>query len=433
MNDQLIKIDILVIGGGPAGLAAAIAAWDAGCRNILVLERDSRLGGILPQCIHNGFGLHRFREELSGPEYAGREIRAFHDRGIACQCDTMVLSLTPQKQVMAVSPKHGLQQFQAGAIILAMGCRERPRGALGIPGTRCAGIMTTGTAQRFVNLEGYLPGKRIVILGSGDIGLIMARRMTYEGARVLACVEIMPYSSGLARNVVQCLQDNDIPLLLNHTVTDIDGEERLTGVTVAAVDPQTRQVIPGTEEKLSCDTLLLSVGLIPENELSRQANVEISGVTQGPVVDQNLLTSIPGIFACGNVLHVHDLVDEVSAEAGRAGQAAFLWLNRQAAGPQADLIEIPIRDGLGIRGVVPQYLHLSGHQDPASRAPVRLSFRPDALYRHVAVRIDAGGQQVARFRKKVLAPGEMASVDLDLRLLPQGKIGQITVSVEAAP
>lgn len=432
MTDQPTKIDLLVIGGGPAGLAAAIAAWDAGCRDILVLERDSRLGGILPQCIHNGFGLHRFREELSGPEYASREIQAFRERGISCQCDTMVLSVSPEKQVTAVSPRHGLQQFQAGAVVLAMGCRERPRGALGIPGTRCAGIMTTGTAQRFVNLEGYLPGQRIVILGSGDIGLIMARRMTYEGARVLACVEIMPYSSGLTRNVVQCLQDNDIPLLLNHTVIDIEGEERLTGVTIAAVDPKTRQVVPGTEEKLACDTLLLSVGLIPENELSRQANVEISGITQGPVVDQNLLTSIPGIFACGNVLHVHDLVDEVSAEASRAGQAAYWWL-KQGEVPRNDLIEIPIRDGQGIRGVVPQQLHLAVDQELASLEPVRLSFRPDAIYRHAVVRIDADGKQVARFRKMVLAPGEMASVDLNLRLLPQAKIGAITVSVEVLP
>ena len=354
MSEHIQSVDLLIIGGGPAGMAAAIAAWDAGCRDLMILERDERLGGILPQCIHNGFGLHRFKAELTGPEYAARDLLAVMDRGIPWQCDTMVLDVTPERLVTAVSPANGLQQFQAGAVILAMGCRERPRGALGTPGTRCSGIMTTGTAQRLVNLEGYLPGQRIVILGSGDIGLIMARRMTFECARVLACVEIMPYAGGLSRNVVQCLQDYGIPLLLNHTVVDVHGRERLTGVTIAAVDPQSRKPIAGTKQELACDTLLLSVGLIPENELSRQAGVQLSSITQGPVVDQNLMTNVPGIFACGNVLHVHDLVDEVSAEAALAGQAAAGYL--QVGGPFGQTV--PVVDGPGVRGVVPQQLQI---------------------------------------------------------------------------
>lgn len=433
MAEQAIQVDLLIIGGGPAGLAAAAAARDAGCRNLLILERDDRLGGILPQCIHNGFGLQRYQEELTGPEYASREIQAVHDRQIPYQCGTMVLEITRDRLVTAVSPRHGLQQFQAGAVILAMGCRERPRGALGIPGTRCSGIMTTGTAQRLVNLEGFLPGKNIVILGSGDIGLIMARRMTFEGARVQACVEIMPFSSGLTRNVVQCLQDFNIPLLLNHTVIDIHGEERLTGVTIAAVDPATRLILPGSEERLECDTLLLSVGLIPENELSRQAGVGLSDITQGPVVDQHLATDVPGIFACGNVLHVHDLVDEVSAEAARAGQAAVRWLggraSEPAAGPPYSVEPVPIVDGAGVRGIVPQYYVRPGQGSPAD-GPLRLSFRPDAVYRRAVVRIDVDDQPVARIKKLILAPGEMAAVDLDTRLLPAGPIGRISVQVE---
>ncbi|HBP37393.1 MAG TPA: pyridine nucleotide-disulfide oxidoreductase, partial [Clostridiales bacterium] len=406
MDDSTISVDLLIIGGGPAGMAAALSAWDAGCRKMLILERDDRLGGILPQCIHNGFGLHRFQVELTGPEYARRDILSVLERQIPFQCGTMVLELARDRRVTAVSPDRGVQHFQAGAVILAMGCRERPRGALGIPGTRCSGIMTTGTAQRLVNLEGYMPGRRVIILGSGDIGLIMARRMTFEGAKVLACVEIMPYSSGLTRNVVQCLQDYNIPLLLNHTVIDIHGEERLTGVTLAAVDPDTRQILPETAESIACDTLLLSVGLIPENELSRQAGVTLSGITQGPVVDQNLATDIPGIFACGNVLHVHDLVDEVSAEADRAGKAAVAWLaglqpepgKKPAQKEPLAAVAVPILDGAGVRGVVPQYyLRPSGQDCEADGKPVRLSFRPDAVYRRTAVRIEADGKPVARF------------------------------------
>jgi NADPH-dependent 2,4-dienoyl-CoA reductase/sulfur reductase-like enzyme len=430
MNDPVSKIDLVIIGGGPAGLAAAITAWNAGCRSLIILERDERLGGILPQCIHNGFGLHRFHEELTGPEYAARDVQAVLDRGIPWQCGTMVLELTPQRLVTAVSPKHGLQQFQAGAVILAMGCRERPRGALGIPGTRCSGIMTTGTAQRLVNLEGYLPGRNIVILGSGDIGLIMARRLTFEGACVQACVEIMPYSSGLTRNVVQCLQDFNIPLLLSHTVVDIQGSERLTGVTIAAVDPQTLRPIPGSEKNLACDTLLLSVGLIPENELSRQAGVELSAVTQGPLVDQDLATGLAGVFACGNVLHVHDLVDEVSAEASRAGLAAVRYL----AGPGLAAESIPIVDGPGVRGVVPQQYHRPAPDNTAAAdpQPLRLMFRPDRVYRRAAVLVDVDGTTVARLKKLVLAPGEMAAVDFDPRQLPAGPVSQITVRVEVS-
>jgi NADPH-dependent 2,4-dienoyl-CoA reductase/sulfur reductase-like enzyme len=451
-SDPIQTVDLLIVGGGPAGLAAAVAAWDKGCRSVLILERDDRLGGILPQCIHNGFGLHRYHEELTGPEYAQKDIQAVLERQIPYQCGTMVLEITPDRRVTAVSPRNGLQQFSAGAIILAMGCRERPRGALGIPGTRCAGILTAGTAQRLINLEGFLPGTTAVILGSGDIGLIMARRLTFEGVRVLACVEIMPYSSGLTRNVVQCLQDYDIPLLLNHTIVDIHGGERLEGVTVAQVDPTTRRPVQGSEQYLACDTLLLSVGLIPENELSRQAGVALDDITQGARVDQDLATSVPGIFACGNVLHVHDLVDDVSAEAAKAGEAAAAWLRgrdkfagaeKGEARSQAEQTmgqtrpatadAIPVVDGRGVRGVVPQILrrpeNASRLADSADHA-VRLSFRPDAVYRKATVCVAADGMTIARFPKAVLAPGEMASVSFDPGRLPAGPVGSISVSVE---
>ena len=320
-SNVTVNPDIIIIGGGPAGLAAALAAKEAGVGNVLILEREAQLGGILQQCIHNGFGLQYFNEELTGPEYAQRFIDKINDEGIAYQCNSMVVNLEPDRTVTCVSPEHGLQVFKPKAVVLAMGCRERPRGALGIPGARCAGILTAGTAQKFINLQGKMPGKRIVILGSGDIGLIMARRLTFSGAKVLAAVEILPKSAGLQRNVVQCLDDFNIPLMLSHTVTNIIGHDRVEAVVVSKVDEKF-QPIPGTEQTFECDTLLLSVGLIPENELTKAAGAEMDCKSGGPVVDETLQTTVPGIFACGNVLHVHGLVDNVSIEAAKAGRCA---------------------------------------------------------------------------------------------------------------
>ncbi len=314
-------VDVLVIGGGPAGLAAALAAKLEGAERVLIIEREDSLGGILRQCIHTGFGLHRFKSELTGPEYAKRDIDRIAESGVEWRCGTMVLSLTPDHCVETINPRDGLQLLRAGSIVLAMGCRERPAGALAIAGSRCSGIMTAGTAQRFVNLEGLMPGRRIIILGSGDIGLIMARRLASEGAQVLACVEIQPCSSGLQRNIVQCLDDFDIPLLLSHTVIKIEGRRRLSSVTIARVDERL-QPVQGTEKEIACDTLLVSVGLIPETELARDAGIELSPLTGGPVVDANLAISLPGIFACGNVLRAHDLVDDVSSEGDLAGRQA---------------------------------------------------------------------------------------------------------------
>ena len=326
------KVDVAIIGGGPAGLAAALKAAERGAQ-VLVLERDREPGGILQQCIHNGFGLHYFGEELTGPEYAARFVRKVRENpNIEIICDAMVLEFTEDRRILAVSAAQGLISVAAGAVVLAMGCRERTRGALNIPGSRPAGVYTAGCAQRLVNMEGYLPGREVVILGSGDIGLIMARRMTWEGAKVKLVAELMPYSSGLTRNIVQCLQDNDIPLRFNHTVVQIHGRERVTAVTVAEVNPETRLPIAGTEETIPCDTLLLSVGLLPENELTRQAGVQMDAVTGGAVVDENRQTSLPGVFACGNVLHVHDLVDNVSEEAAIAGENAAKF-----AAPQSTL------------------------------------------------------------------------------------------------
>lgn len=415
-----IKKDLVVVGGGPAGLAAAIAAKEAGIDDILVLEREARAGGILRQCIHNGFGLHRFGEEMTGPEYAARDVSRAAELGIDVRCDTTVLTVDENRRVSAVSPDDGFVEYEAGAIILAMGCRERPRGALGIPGTRAAGIYTAGSAQKFINLGGCMPGRRAVILGSGDIGLIMARRMTLQGAKVLACVEIMPYSSGLKRNIVQCLDDFDIPLYLSHTVTNIKGRERLTGVTVARVD-ENRRPIPGTEMEFDCDTLLLSVGLIPENELSAQAGVEMSPATSGAVVDDALHTSVPGIFACGNVLHVHDLVDFVSDESGRAGRMAAAFLRRELA----ELPSAPVLDGAGVRGVVPQRLRVG-----ADIGDVRLMFRPDAVYRGASVVVRSGDREIARKKTMILAPGEMAELTLKSQQIASLGTEDITVSVE---
>ena len=414
-------VDVLVVGGGPAGLAAAIAAREDGIDNLLVLEREHTPGGILRQCIHNGFGLHRFKEELTGPEYAQRDIDRARELKIPIQCDTTVLSVEDNHRVTCVSAEHGLQVFEAGAIVLAMGCRERPRGALGTPGTRCAGIYSAGTAQKFVNLEGFMPGKRVVILGSGDIGLIMARRMTLQGAKVLACVELMPYSSGLNRNIVQCLNDYDIPLYLSHTVIDIQGKERLTGVTVAEVDAK-RQPIPGTEMHFDCDTLLLSVGLIPENELSVGAGVEISPLTSGATVDDQLQTSVPGIFACGNVLHVHDLVDHVSNESFKAGHAAAAYARDQKnTAPVAQ-----VKDGDGVRGVVPQRVHLSGE---ASQS-VDLMFRPSGVFKNATVVVRSGDKEIARKKSPIFTPGEMVVVTLKPEVVAALDGSDITVTME---
>ncbi len=416
-----ITVDVLIIGAGPAGMAAAIAAREQGAESLIVLEREAEIGGILKQCIHNGFGLHRFKEELTGPEYAQRDIDRMEALQIPVQCSTMVIDIDAKKRVTAVSREHGVQLFHAKAIILAMGCRERPRGALAIPGTRPAGIFSAGTAQKLVNMHGYMPGKRVVILGSGDIGLIMARRMTLQGAKVLCCAEIMPYSSGLNRNIVQCLHDYDIPLLLSHTVIDIQGRERLESVTIAEVDERL-QPIPGTETTFDCDTLLLSVGLIPENELTKQIGVELSAVTQGAVVDDRLQTSMEGVFACGNVLHVHDLVDFVSEESAKAGQAAAEYVLGKANAPVKTVIA---QDGKGVRGVVPQRLRIAKN----SQSDVRFMFRPDRVYQKVKVQVLDGERMLKSFGKRILSPGEMAEILLTAGDLQSLSSDTLTISI----
>lgn len=405
--------DLVVIGGGPAGLAAAIAARDAGVESVLVLERDRELGGILQQCIHNGFGLHIFQEELTGPEYAERFIRQLEERKIHVMTDTMVLSLTPERQVTAVNTKEGILQIQAGAVILAMGCRERTRGAINIPGTRPAGIMTAGTAQRYVNMEGYMVGREVVVLGSGDIGLIMARRMTLEGASVKAVAELMPYSGGLTRNIVQCLEDFDIPLLLSHTITDIKGEHRLESVTLARVDQQNR-TIEGTQQVIPCDTLLLSVGLIPENELSQQAGTTICSVTGGPVVDQSMQTSLPGIFACGNVLHVHDLVDWVTEESRKAGVCAAAYLKNKNTLMKKTEKTMDLIPGEGIRYLVPH--RITAGED---NADTTLYYRVKSPMERARLRVLCGENQLLSKNKKHLTPGEMESLQISPEILQQ--------------
>lgn len=414
------KVDVLIIGGGPAGMAAAIAAKEAGCGNLLLVDREEKLGGILKQCIHNGFGLHVFKEELTGPEYAQRYIDRVHELSIPYLLNTMVIDVSNERVVTVVN-EDGLQMIHAQAIVLCMGCRERPRGALGIPGTRCAGIYSAGTAQRFTNIEGFLPGKSVVILGSGDIGLIMARRMTFEGCEVKAVVELLPYSSGLKRNIVQCLDDYNIPLMLSHTIVHIYGKERLEGVTVAAVD-ENRQPIPGTEQYFACDTLLLSVGLIPENELSRAAGVELSCATAGPVVDEMLSTNVEGIFACGNVLHVHDLVDHVSRQSAKAGRSAALYALSKTTAPQRF---VPVLDGVGVRGCVPQRMHPDRLNEPLT-----ILFRPAAVYKNAYVCIDADGEQIFRKKHAILTPGEMAEVILSRELVEGRDCASITVRIE---
>ena len=411
--------DLIVIGGGPAGLAAACAAWEGGLRSILVVERDKELGGILNQCIHNGFGLHHFKEELTGPEYAGRFVKLLGETGVEVRLDTMVLEVTGDRRVHMVGKSTGYRVEQAKSIVLAMGCRERTRGAISIPGTRPAGIFTAGAAQRYVNMEGWLPGKRVVILGSGDIGLIMARRMTLEGAKVLACVEVMPYSGGLNRNIVQCLQDFDIPLYLSHTVTDIRGRDRVEQVVVSQVD-KNRAPIPGTGMVFDCDTLLLSVGLIPENELTRQAGIGMDRRTNGAVVYENMETSIPGVFACGNVCHVHDLVDFVTAESQRAGEAAARYVLEGEAGQEGCL---EVKNGDGVTYTVPQRIRPEQVESFCD-----LFFRVNRVCRNSEILVISGETLIARFQREHLAPGEMERVTLPRVLLDKAQ-GEITVSV----
>ena len=418
---------IVIIGGGPAGLAAAASAAEHGEKDLLILERDRELGGILNQCIHNGFGLHTFQEELTGSEYAARYIEKVRQLGIPCLTDAMVLDISPEKVVTAVSPSEGLFQIQAEAVILAMGCRERPRGALNLPGYRPAGIFTAGTAQRLVNVEGRMPGREVVILGSGDIGLIMARRMTLEGANVKVVAELMPYSGGLKRNIVQCLEDYGIPLKLSHTVVDIHGKERLTGVTLARVDGSGRP-IPGTEEEYSCDTLLLSVGLIPENELSKSAGVALSPLTSGPVVDESFQTSTEGIFACGNVLHVHDLVDFVSEEAAGAGRHAVEYIRRKRGEnpPCPDRPVLEIVPGEGVRYTVPSVLHMAQMDDS-----LKIRFRVRNVYKNCYVTVSAGERQLLRRKKQILAPGEMEEAVIRREMLDEALPAEsVTVRIE---
>ena len=453
--------DLVIIGGGPAGLAAALGARKQRIKDILIVERDKELGGILNQCIHNGFGLHTFKEELTGPEYAGRYIEQVKDAGILYVTDSMVLSIRSMSQhksslqadkiITMVSRTEGIIQIQAKAVILAMGCRERPRGALNIPGYRPAGIYSAGTAQRLVNMEGYLPGREVVILGSGDIGLIMARRMTLEGAHVKVVAELMPYSGGLKRNIVQCLNDYDIPLKLSHTVVDIHGKERVTGITLAKVDEKGKP-IPGTEEEYACDTLLLSCGLIPENELSRELGVKLNPVTSGPVVDESLETNVPGVFACGNVLHVHDLVDFVSEEADRAGTCAarYILQENQSSNPGIDQESqysdsdigkaskmndnndpvIPLISTGCVRYTVPSAIHLSKMPDK-----LKVRFRVGKVVKNCAVDVyckeENSEKRIKTKKRPVVAPGEMEEILLGREeLLKYPDLQQLIITVK---
>ena len=420
----MLNYDIVIVGGGPAGLAAAVSARNAGVDKILILERDKELGGILNQCIHNGFGLHTFKEELTGPEYAYRFIEKVLDAKIEYKLNTMVMDISEDRVVTAMSREDGMYQIKAGAVILAMGCRERPRGALNIPGYRPAGIFSAGTAQRLVNIEGYMPGREVVILGSGDIGLIMARRMTLEGAKVKIVAELMPYSGGLKRNIVQCLDDFGIPLKLSHTVVDIEGKEHLSAVTIAEVDNHGKP-IPGTEERYTCDTLLLSCGLIPENELSRNAGVEMSPITSGPVVNESLETNIPGVFACGNVLHVHDLVDYVSEEADRAGQNAAKFIKGELSENSGAEIEIVATEGA--RYTVPSTIDIGRMDDKLT-----VRFRVGAVYKDSYVSVYFDDERVMHNKKRIMAPGEMEQVILlKNKLEEKPDLKKITVKIEA--
>ena len=420
---------LVIIGGGPAGMAAAVAAYDDGVRDMVILERDLNAGGILRQCIHNGFGLHRFGEELTGPEYADRYHKMVVERGIAVKTGATVLDVTPSEEegvaayVTAISEAEGMFTLRAGAVVLAMGCRERSKGALNIAGTRPAGIYSAGTAQRFVNMEGYMPGRKVVILGSGDIGLIMARRMTLEGAEVKAVCELMPYSGGLARNITQCLDDFGIPLMLSHTVTRIHGKERLTGVTVSKVDEK-RRPIPGSEIYFECDTLLLSVGLIPENELTRGAHIGMDGITGGATVDQYRQTSLKGVFACGNVLHVHDLVDYVSEEAALAGSSAAAHLR----GELTEGKTITLKTDGKVRYTVPQAVTVT-----ENTADVTVYFRPSDIYRDVTVTVREGGVDgniISKKKRIKVAPGEMETITVKASDLTATTADTLLVSIE---
>lgn len=397
------EINLVIIGGGPAGMAAAISAYDNGEKDILILERESELGGILNQCIHNGFGLHTFKEELTGPEYAARYENGIYERNIEYKCGATVLSVTAEKVVTYVSENDGLVKLKAKAVIFACGCRERPRGAINIAGCRSAGIFSAGAAQKLVNIDGYMPGKEVVILGSGDIGLIMARRMTFEGAKVKAVIELMPYSSGLNRNIVQCLNDFDIPLLFSHTVIDIKGNGRVSSVVIAKVDEKLSP-IEGTEQEISCDTLLLSVGLLPENELSSLANVKLSRITGGGEVDDNMMTSVDGIFQCGNVLHVHDLVDFVSQESAEAGKKAAEYINDKIVSGE----KVEVKTANGVRYAVPQLINRN------SSGELNFKMRVGNVYKNIFLNVIADGESIVVKKRPVVTPGEMETLKLTL-------------------
>ena len=422
----MLNYDLVIVGGGPAGLAAAVSARKEGLESIIILERDHELGGILNQCIHNGFGLHTFKEELTGPEYAGRFIAEVEALNIEYKLNTMVMDITSDKMVTAMNREDGLFEIQAKAIILAMGCRERPRGALNIPGYRPAGIYSAGTAQRLVNIEGYMPGREVVILGSGDIGLIMARRMTLEGANVKVVAELMPFSGGLKRNIVQCLDDFGIPLKLSHTVVDIDGKERLKGITLAKVDDAGKP-IKGTEAYYACDTLLLSCGLIPENELSRGIGVDIEPITNGPIVNESLETNVAGIFACGNVLHVHDLVDFVSEEASAAGKNAVRFMNNNGVeDSQGQVVEL-CPEGI-VRYTVPKTINIARMDEELT-----VRFRVGAVQKNCYISTYFDDERIMRRRRPVVAPGEMEEVKLKKeKLLQYPELKKITFKVEEA-